>query len=297
MSTGATIYGVNTGFGKLANQRINPDDVLALQENLLRSHAVGMGPLLGIGVSRLSLALRVQALAKGYSGVTPALLDTLIEMYNRGVVPAIPEQGSVGASGDLAPLAHLALVVMGEGHAFIVKPGSDGEQQRAGRPRPKPMSGRAALARVHLQPHRPQAKEGLSLINGTQISTAILVDALVKARQLTRTADVAGAMSIEATKSSMRPFDKRIQQIRPHPGQIACADNLRKLLADSPIMLSHADCSKVQDAYSMRCMPQVHGTVRDAIDHATRVVEREMNSATDNPLVFSDTQEVISGGN
>src|SRR5438105_15065953 len=159
MSTGATIYGVNTGFGKLANQRINPDDVLALQENLLRSHAVGMGPLLSIGVSRLVLALRIQALAKGYSGVTPALLEILLEMYNRGVVPAIPEQGSVGASGDLAPLAHLALVVMGEGHAFVSNPGVDGEA--SARPRHKLFSGQAALRRVHLRPHRPLAKEGL----------------------------------------------------------------------------------------------------------------------------------------
>src|SRR5260370_29549259 len=163
---GATIYGVNTGFGKLSNRRIEPDDVLALQENLLRSHAVGMGPLLSVGVSRLALALRIQALAKGYSGVTLELIETLIEMYNRGVVPAIPEQGSVGASGDLAPLAHLALVVSAEGHAFVTKPGSDGQ------PRHRPLSGRAALQRVHLKPHRPLAKEGLALINGTQISTA-----------------------------------------------------------------------------------------------------------------------------
>ena len=297
MAEGDTIYGVNTGFGKLANQRIEDDEVLALQENLLRSHAVGMGSLLSVAVSRLALALRIQALAKGFSGVTPELLDTLIEMYNRGVVPAIPEQGSVGASGDLAPLAHLALVVMGEGHAFVVKPGSDIELHRGGASRLKPLSGRAALARVHLQPHRPRAKEGLSLINGTQISTAILLDALVRSRGLVRIADVAGAMTVEATKSSLRPFDPRIQAIRPHPGQIACAANLRRLLAGSPIMASHADCSKVQDAYSMRCMPQVHGTVRDALDHATQVVEREMNAATDNPLVFADTDEVISGGN
>src|SRR5262249_33901496 len=161
-------YGVNTGFGKLSNQRIELDEVLALQENLLRSHAVGMGSLLSLGVSRLALTLRIQALAKGYSGVSMELIETLIEMYNRGVVPAIPEQGSVGASGDLAPLAHLALVMMGEGHAFVSKPGSDGK------PRAKPLSGRAALRKVHLQPHRPLAKEGLSLINGTQISTAIL---------------------------------------------------------------------------------------------------------------------------
>ncbi len=289
IASGATIYGVNTGFGKLSNQRIEPDEVLALQENLLRSHAVGMGPLLSLGVSRLALALRIQALAKGYSGVTIELIETLIEMYNRGVVPAIPEQGSVGASGDLAPLAHLALVTMGEGHAFVTKTSAS-----AGL---KPLSGRAALRRVHLKPHRPLAKEGLSLINGTQISTALLADALVRARHLAKVADVAGAMTVEATKSSLRPFDARIQAIRPHPGQAACAANLRRLLDQSEIMVSHAECSKVQDAYSLRCMPQVHGTLRDALAHITRVVECEMNSATDNPLVFADEGEVLSGGN
>jgi histidine ammonia-lyase len=290
LAQGQTLYGVNTGFGKLASQRIEPHEVLALQENLLRSHAVGMGPLLSLGVSRLALALRIQALAKGHSGVTTELIDQLIEMYNRGVVPAVPEQGSVGASGDLAPLAHLALVVMGEGHAFVVRPSSQGDGR-------KPMSGRAALRRVHLKPYRPQAKEGLSLINGTQISTALLADALVRAGQLARVADVAGAMTVEATKSSERPFDPRLQAVRPHPGQAACAANLRRLLADSDVMRSHADCAKVQDAYSLRCMPQVHGTLRDALSHVTAIVEREMNSATDNPLVFPDTGEVISGGN
>jgi histidine ammonia-lyase len=292
LAQGQTLYGVNTGFGKLANQRIERTEVLALQENLLRSHAVGMGPLLGIGVSRLALALRIQALAKGFSGVSPELIDHLIALYNRGVVPAIPEQGSVGASGDLAPLAHLALVVMGEGHAFVTRPGSD---RTAGRVRP--LSGRAALRRVHLKPYRPQAKEGLSLINGTQISTAILADALVRARDLVRVADVTGAMTVEATKSSQRPFDPRIQAVRPHPGQACCARNLLRLLADSEVMLSHADCAKVQDAYSLRCMPQVHGTVRDALAHVSAVVERELNAATDNPLVFADTREVLSGGN
>jgi histidine ammonia-lyase len=297
LAQGATVYGVNTGFGKLSNQRIEPHEVLALQENLLRSHAVGVGPLLAVGVSRLALALRIQALAKGFSGVTPELIDRLIELYNRGVVPAIPEQGSVGASGDLAPLAHLALVVMGEGHAFVSRPGADGEATDGRPARQRPMSGRAALRRVHLKPYRPQAKEGLSLINGTQISTAILAEALVRARHLAKVADVAGAMTVEATRSSQRPFDPRIQAVRPHPGQIACAANLRRLLADSEIMLSHADCGKVQDAYSLRCMPQVHGALRDALAHISAVVEREMNAATDNPLVFADTGEVLSGGN
>jgi histidine ammonia-lyase len=297
LAKGATLYGVNTGFGKLASQRIEAHEVLALQENLLRSHAVGMGPLLPPGVSRLALALRIQALAKGHSGVTPELIDQLIEMYNRGIVPAIPEQGSVGASGDLAPLAHLALVVMGEGHAFVIRPPTSGKNRKLLAEGRKPMSGRAALRQVHLKPYQLQAKEGLSLINGTQISTAVLADALVCAHQLARVADIAGAMTVEATKSSQRPFDPRIQAIRPHPGQAACAANLRRLLADSGIMQSHANCSKVQDAYSMRCMPQVHGSLRDALDYVTAIVEREMNSATDNPLVFPDTGEVVSGGN
>jgi histidine ammonia-lyase len=294
LASGATLYGVNTGFGKLANERIGPHEVLALQENLLRSHAVGVGALLSIPVSRLALTLRINALAKGYSGVTVALIEALIAMYNRGVVPAIPEQGSVGASGDLAPLAHMALVVMGEGHAFVTSPTAPTDG--TARP-PRLQSGRAALRRAHLQPHRPQAKEGLSLINGTQVSTALLADALVQAQQLARIADVAGAMTVEATRSSLRPFDRRIQEVRPHPGQAAAAANLRRLLEASEIMASHADCAKVQDAYSLRCMPQVHGAFRGALDHITRVAEIEMNAATDNPLVFADAGDVISGGN
>jgi histidine ammonia-lyase len=295
LHSGETLYGVNTGFGKLANQRIEAHEVLALQENLLRSHAVGMGPLLNLGVSRLALALRIQALAKGHSGVTVELIEQLTAMFNRGVIPAIPEQGSVGASGDLAPLAHLALVVVGEGYAFVG--GHNQAVLAEGSPDRKPMSGRAALRRVHLQPYRLQAKEGLSLINGTQISTALLADAVVRAGRLARVADIAGAMTVEATKSSRRPFDPRIQALRPHPGQTACAANLLRLLADSAIMESHAHCSKVQDAYSMRCMPQVHGAMRDALSHIAAAVEREMNAATDNPLVFPDTNEVLSGGN
>lgn len=289
LAEGRTIYGVNTGFGKLSNQRIEMSEVLALQENLLRSHAVGMGPLLSIGEARLALALRIQALARGHSGVTVELVEQLIEMFNRGVTPAIPEQGSVGASGDLAPLAHLALVVMGEGHAFV----SHGGPERSR----KPISGRAALRQARMKPYRLQSKEGLSLINGTQISTSLLAEAVVRARVLLKVADIAGAVTVEATKSSMKPFDERLQRIRPHPGQLACAANLRRLLERSQVMESHKDCDKVQDAYSMRCMPQVHGTARDALTHVIAVVERELNSATDNPLVFPETREVISGGN
>jgi histidine ammonia-lyase len=252
-----------------------------------------MGALLGAGVTRLALALRIASMARGHSGVTVGLLEALIELYNRGVVPAVPEQGSVGASGDLAPLAHLALVVIGEGHAHVARPGTEDERLA----RRQPLSGRAALRKVHLEPYRLQAKEGLALINGTQISTAILADALVRARALARVADVAGAMTVEATKSSQKPFDARIQNVRGHPGQAACAANLRRLLADSEVMASHANCAKVQDAYSMRCMPQVHGALRDALDYVRVVVERELNAVTDNPLVFPDTGEVLSGGN
>ncbi len=284
LSRGETVYGVNTGFGKLANQRIEPHEVLTLQQNLLRSHAVGVGAVLPREVARLALTLRIQALAKGFSGVTIDLVEALIELFNRGVVPAIPEQGSVGASGDLAPLAHLGLVVVGEGHAFVGH-GS------------KLMSGRAALRRVHLRPYQLQSKEGLSLINGTQISTAILADALVRARHLARIADIAGTMTLEATRSSIRPFDPRIQQVRPQPGQAESAANVRRLMQGSEILPSHAECGKVQDAYSIRCMPQVHGTLRGALTHITQIVEVEMNSATDNPLVFADTGEVLSGGN
>src|SRR5262249_8105125 len=204
LDNGDTIYGVNTGFGKLSNQRIAPTEVLALQQNLLRSHAVGMGELLPRNIARLTLALRIQALAKGYSGVTIELIDALVELFNRGIAPAIPGQGSVGASGDLAPLAHLALVATGEGYAFV--------GQGA-----KLMSGQAALRKVHLRPYHLQSKEGLSLINGTQVSTALLAEALVRARRLAKIADVAGAMTLESTRCSLRPFDPRIQPIRPPP--------------------------------------------------------------------------------
>jgi histidine ammonia-lyase len=287
LAAGSTIYGVNTGFGKLSNTRVAADDALALQENLLRSHAVGRGPLLSASVCRLALALRAQALAKGFSGVTTGLLDAVLALFNAGIVPAIPCQGSVGASGDLAPLAHLALLLIGEGRAIVQRPAHGW----------RTIPGRVALRRGRLEPYRLQAKEGLALINGTQISTALLAEAVIRARRLARTADVIGAMTVEATKSSQKPFDPRIQAARPHPGQVACAGNLRRLLADSEVMKSHADCMKVQDAYSLRCMPQVHGTFRDAVAYVEGVVEREMNSATDNPLVFSDTREVISGGN
>jgi histidine ammonia-lyase len=265
--------------------------LLELQQNLIRSHAVGVGAALPIPVARLAVALRIQALAKGFSGVSWELVQFLVEMFNRGVVPFIPEQGSVGASGDLAPLAHLALVVMGEGSAWLMPPGIDPSAVL------KPIPGKQALKKAGLAAYRLQPKEGLSLINGTQISCALLADAAVRATSLATVADLAAAMTLEATKSSLRPFDPRLHQVRPHPGQGVSAANVRHLMEGSEILPSHANCAKVQDAYSIRCSPQVHGTFRDALAYVREVVEREMNSATDNPLVFVDTGEVLSGGN
>ncbi|MEK7866980.1 MAG: histidine ammonia-lyase [Planctomycetota bacterium] len=279
---GETIYGVNTGFGKLSSVRISPEDVGKLQENLVRSHAVGVGPDLPAEEARLALLLRLHTLTLGYSGVRPALVRHLAAMANRGVVPLIPEQGSVGASGDLAPLAHLALVAIGEGEAVF---------------RGKRMRGAKALAAAGLRPLRLAEKEGLALINGTQIMTAILASVAFRARRLAKIADVAAATSLEALKGTLTAFDPRIQAVRPHPGQAIVSRNVARVLKGSAILQSHADCSKVQDSYSLRCVPQVHGASRDALGYVLGVLEREVNSATDNPLVFPDDDEILSGGN
>ncbi len=280
------VYGVNTGFGALAETRIHERDVVALQKNLVRSHACGVGPELGEAEVRAMMLLRAQVIAQGFSGVRALVVDALVAMLLAGVHPRIPAQGSVGASGDLAPLAHLALALIGEGEANY-----RGERLPAG----------VALARAGLSPIELGAKEGLSLINGTQYMTALGALYLVDLARLATAADVAGAISLEALKGSKRPFDPRLMQVRPHPGQEQCAGNLRALLADSEIMESHADCAKVQDPYSLRCMPQVHGATRDALAWARQVVEREVNSVTDNPTVFLDEAggeaELISGGN
>jgi histidine ammonia-lyase len=279
------IYGINTGFGALAETVIPPEALKELQRNLLRSHACGVGPELPIPVVRVMLALRAQTLALGYSGVRPELIDLLIAMYHHDVLPRIPMQGSVGASGDLAPLAHLGLAVIGEGEVW------DKDRWR-------PSS--EALQRVGLVPLELEPKEGLALINGTQFMLAIGALAVHEAESLCQHADVIGAMSLEAQKGSYRPFDERIQQVRPHPGQAITAANLRLLLTDSAIMESHRDCDKVQDPYSLRCMPQVHGATRDVLRWTRDVLEREIGSATDNPLVFVSADgvpEVISGGN
>ncbi len=279
IAEGRTVYGVNTGFGKLADRRIDAERLEELQRNLLLSHAAGMGePIREAG---LVLALRANALLVGCSGVTPGLVRYLVEMHNRGVVPVILEQGSVGASGDLAPLAQVGAVMLGCGEAW------------AGRRR---VSAAAALRKARLAPYRFRAKEALSLINGTQFTAAILAGALADLEDLLKLADVAAAMSLEALKGSLRPFDPRFHRHRPHPGQRAAAGNVRALLAASEVLESHRLCQKVQDAYSLRCVPQVHGAARDAFAAAREVVVREANSATDNPLVF-ENGEILSGGN
>ena len=278
------VYGVNTGFGALAETRIHERDVRALQRNLVRSHASGVGPDLDAAAVRAMMVLRAQVVALGHSGVRVEVVDALIGMLNRGVVPRIPAQGSVGASGDLAPLAHLALALIGEGEASF-------EGRR--------MPAAEALSAAGLTPVELAAKEGLSLINGTQYMTAIGALALCDAARLCTAADIAGSLSLEALKGSKRPFDDRLMAVRPHPGQATCAQNLRAMLTESEIMESHLHCGKVQDPYSLRCMPQVHGATRDALAWSYAVLEREVNSVTDNPTVFlhDDGADLISGGN
>ena len=277
-----TIYGVNTGFGKLADQRIPNDKLRQLQVNLLRSHACGVGAPLPEEEVALALLFRANALAVGCSGIRPVVVDTLLAMLNQGVRPEVPRKGSVGASGDLAPLAHLALPLIGEGVAVV-----NGRR----------MSGGRAMARAGIETITLQAKEGLALINGIQITSAISTRVLDVGDRLLRTADLAAAMSLEALFGTDVPFDDRIHAVRPHPGQRVSAANVRSLLKGSEILPSHQGPHKVQDAYSLRCVPQVHGAVRDALSYAKRVVYREINSATDNPLVFVEEGDVLSGGN
>jgi histidine ammonia-lyase len=283
VSENQTVYGVNTGFGKLSDVRIEPGQLRALQLNLVRSHACGVGPALSEPEARAMLLLRANVLASGYSGARAIIIDTLAAMLARGVTPVIPEKGSVGASGDLAPLAHLALAAIGEGEAFY-----QGER----------MPGRDALARAGIEPLELEVKEGLALLNGTQAMGAVGALALRRAEGLARLADVAGAMSLEGLKGTPVAFDERIHAARPHAGQIAVAKHLRALLEGSEIRQSHLNNDpRVQDAYSLRCMPQVHGAVRDALKHARGIVEIETGSATDNPLVFAEGGDVLSGGN
>ncbi len=275
-------YGINTGFGTLAEVRIDKKDLRELQRNLILSHAAGVGAPLPIPEARVLLLLRCNVLAKGFSGIRRSTLQLALDMLNRGVVPVVPERGSVGASGDLAPLAHLALVFIGEGEAFF-----DGAR----------LPGAVALERAGLKPIELEAKEGLTLVNGTQAMCAVGVPALLKAEALAELYDVAGAMTLEGLLGSHKPFAPHIQDVRAHAGQRACAENLRKLLRGSELVDTHVNCAKVQDPYSLRCMPQVHGAARDGMAFARRTLEIEVNSGTDNPLVFADTAEIVSGGN
>jgi histidine ammonia-lyase len=290
---GPRVYGVNTGFGALSETRISAHDVRQLQKNLVRSHSTGVGPDLGVPEVRGMTLLRAQVLALGCSGVRPELVDVLVAMLNGRVHPRIPAQGSVGASGDLAPLAHLALAMIAEGEAQIG--GVPGEA-----PASAMLPSAEALQRVGVSPVVLEAKEGLALINGTQYMASLGTLALLDAERLCVVADIAGAMSLEALKGSVRPFDERLQAARPHPGQVMVAANMRALLAESEIMESHKHCGKVQDAYSLRCIPQVHGASRDALAWVRAVLEREVNSVTDNPSVFlrdDGSADILSGGN
>jgi histidine ammonia-lyase len=277
------VYGVNTGFGKLSDVTVPAEDLRELQLNLVRSHACGVGAPLSEEETRAMMLLRANVLAMGFSGARAVVVETLLSMLARGVHPVVPELGSVGASGDLAPLAHLALCCLGEGEAVY---------------RGERLPGGEALRRAGVEPLRLEAKEGLALLNGTQALTAVGGLALERAWRLARAADVSGAMSLEALKGTPAAFDERIHLARPHRGQVESAARLRELLADSEIRASHAvGDPRVQDAYSLRCMPQVHGAARDALSHARAVAEVETGGATDNPLVFAETGEVISGGN
>jgi histidine ammonia-lyase len=287
------VYGVNTGFGSLVDTRIDADDLEALQTNLLRSHAAGAGRELDTEEVRALLLTRLNALVKGYSGIRERVVDLLADMLNAGVHPVIPSRGSLGASGDLAPLAHMSLVLIGEGEAEF-----DGDR----------LVGDEALAAAGLEPVTLEAKEGLALINGTQLTTGLAALALLDAERTLRAADAAGALTTEVTMSTTANCDPAIQDVRPHDGQAASARNVKRLTADSEVVESHRNCDRVQDAYSVRCLPQVHGAVRDALAHLRDAVETELNSATDNPLVFAgedvnsrasgtDRAAVLSGGN
>jgi len=288
VASNKTSYAITTGVGKLSDVLIAPDQIRELQVNLVRSHAVGVGDPLPAVEVRAMMVLRANSLAKGHSGVRPAVIDTICEMLNRGVTPFVPSQGSVGASGDLAPLAHLALALIGEGECL----------DETG----KRIPSSEALSKAQIKVQVLEAKEAVSLINGTQAMLAVGTLALMAAEILIDSADVIGALTLDALRGTDVAFDERIHRARPHRGQLSTAANLRKMLEGSEIRRSHADCKRVQDAYSLRCIPQVHGAVRDTLAHCREVMETEINSAVDNPLVFvKDSKaaegDVLSGGN
>lgn len=289
-------YAITTGVGKLADVRIPPDQIRELQLNLIRSHCAGVGEPLSEAEVRAMMLLRANSLSKGFSGVRPLVIDTLCEMLNRRVHPVVPARGSVGASGDLAPLAHLVLPMLGEGQVLIA--------DRSGHYSGAHLPAADALREAGIKPLLLEAKEAVSLINGTQGMLSVGTLALLAAEVLVDSADVIGALTLDALRGTDAAFDSRIHQVRPHPGQLRTAENLRRLLEGSQIRESHRECGRVQDAYSLRCMPQVHGAVRDTLAHCRRVMETEINSAVDNPLVFAaaggkddTTGDILSGGN
>jgi histidine ammonia-lyase len=277
-----TIYGVTTGFGALSDVLISKNDTRQLQENILMSHAAGVGDILDQETVRAIMALRIKDLARGHSGIRLETVHRLIEFLNRNICPIVPEKGSVGASGDLAPLAHLCLPLIGLGEVFY-------EGKR--------MSAKAALKKCGLEPIELKAAEGLALVNGTQVMTAIGALGVNDAILLAKLIDIASAMSLEVLMGSRTEFNSRIHQVRPHPGQAAAADNMERITQNSEIITSHADCSRIQDAYTLRCSPQVHGASRDAIFYTRQVLETEMNSSTNNPLIFPESQDFLLGGN
>ncbi|WP_049923667.1 histidine ammonia-lyase [Halopiger djelfimassiliensis] len=299
VDSGDPVYGLNTGFGELVDERIPPSELERLQVNLIRSHAAGAGRELDREEVRAMMVARINALVKGYSGIRETVVDALVRLCNEGVHPVVKSRGSLGASGDLAPLAHMSLVLLGEGEALV---DGDGESS------PRRLSGDKALAEIGLEPLSLAPKEGLALINGTQLTVGLAALAVVDGERLVRAADAAGALTTETTLATTATSDPALHEVRPHDGQLASARAIRRLTADSEIVEAHRNCDRVQDAYSLRCLPQVHGAVRDAFDHLRDAVETELNSATDNPLVFAadrvddrasgtDRAAVLSGGN
>lgn len=279
---GERIYGVNTGFGALSNVVIGPDQIEELQRNLIRSHCTGVGEPFPEEEVRAMMLLRANFFARGNSGVRLELVQTLLDLLNRRVHPVVPQKGSVGASGDLAPLAHMSSVLIGEGEAQY---------------RGKRLNGSEALKKAGITPVKLKAKEGLAMINGTGAMTSTGTLALLKAERLSKIADIAGTATLDALRGTLTAFDLDIQAVRPHPGQMKVAKNFHRLMEHSEITISHKDCPRIQDAYSLRCIPQVHGAVRDVLDYVRKVISIEINSATDNPLVFPEQNKIESGGN
>ncbi len=307
VDSGEAVYGVNTGFGELVDERIPSDELARLQHNLLRSHASGAGEALGREAVRAMLVTRLNALAKGYSGVRPVLLDHLVTMLNEGVHPVVRSRGSLGASGDLAPLAHVALVLIGEGEAVVESADPTDTEPERGDSRNR-LPGDEALATAGLEPLSLAPKEGLALINGTQLTVGLAALLTVDTERTIEAADAAGAFTTEVTMGSTVPSHPVLNEVRPHSGHRESARRVRALTADSEIVESHRNCDRVQDAYSLRCLPQVHGAVREAVSHLREAVEIELNSATDNPLIFdadeadprasgTERAAVLSGGN